>query len=99
MIGGNVGRACVFIDKIVESPDNSACVEPIPAHAATLAQNKRDTSSKFKIIDGILARRSGAHATSSADGSTAIWMVPKGIAAKVVEKWEPGAVQAKSFDM
>eukprot|EP00928_Gymnodinium_smaydae_P083821 TRINITY_DN67055_c0_g1_i1.p1 TRINITY_DN67055_c0_g1~~TRINITY_DN67055_c0_g1_i1.p1 ORF type:complete len:326 (+),score=32.20 TRINITY_DN67055_c0_g1_i1:40-1017(+) len=99
-IGGNVGRACVFIDKIVDRPENSACVEPI--YATTLAQNKKDTSSKFKIIDGILERRKGGegqHANLSADGSSVIWMLPRGLAASVVDKWQPGAVQAKSFDI
>ena len=44
-------------------------MEPIPATAAKLAENKQATSSKFKIIDGILARASGGNAASSPDGS------------------------------
>lgn len=57
-LGGNIGTSCILVDKI-RNGGNNICVEPNESLIPLLKRNKKNTNSRFVIIDGILSNQSG----------------------------------------
>jgi len=73
-IGGNIGRNCIFVDRIIAHRSQHLCVEPDPRNFAALQRNKEETQSMFENLNGVLAR--------PALGNVSI--VSRGIASNIV---------------
>lgn len=55
MIGGNIGSACIAVDKILATGSGSqACVEPNPALHAALEANRALNHARFRVVRGVI---------------------------------------------
>ena len=57
-LGGNIGTSCILVDKLRPAGTN-VCVEPNQSLISLLERNKKNTNSRFVIVDGILSNESG----------------------------------------
>ena len=59
MLGGNIGSACIALDRVVSHGKHVACVEPNEKLIATLRENREQTNSSFHVVNALLTRNPG----------------------------------------